>query len=913
MQVTTQSGWKVDLPNTPEYTALQTLPKAELHIHAGGAFPPGFLLANANHHQLQRLTEFIERLKSGMNYEEAFGVFPLISEIVDTIEKLEEGVYQICESLKADGVTVAELRSGLKKLGNEGEEAYLQALIRGINRAASATFTCRLLLSVKRESTREFVDKTVDLATRYMDAGVVGIDISGESTKGTIEPHIQTLKKARDLGLFITAHIGESYNELDQMLILQQLNPHRVGHGVCLSTAAINWIKDHNTPIEVCLTSAKLTRMHEPHEVHPWILEHTTNGHPIILCTDDPTVFGVNPTDEYYSLRGLLTNQQIQELANGSFKHAFKPLPRGWMPFAQYDREFALSDTSTELRDEGTRALSQVLTGDVAEGMKLLLEADKRVVTGFESFVRTIQTLAPKFAENIRRGGRVFLVGSGSSGRVGVDIAAKLVTAFPDRQGVVIGLVAGGDAAMIRPKEGFEDSAKDGKELLKAHNIGVNDTVILVSASGSASFNEGCGTYAADQSAQVLYFYNSKSVPDRTRALFERQLNPVKPLCVDIGPQAVSGSTRLQAATLAECCLGALLTSSLYHVQSDLDKAHSYPYILMDAMKKGTLLIENHLDDIAAFSKVEQAIFSNLESNFRRIKDETFQGYLTFVAKKDSMGEVLIDSTETAPTFNTNPIRRANEAGKKRPEFCAYLVGEEDNLSAWKALLAREVDDVEDVDSFTLSHAASGINSYACRPTGKGNFVIAVAKVDAGKSAPQELEAILDAAAAKGGNTGLVLLCRGAFDAQKAHELRAKYGPVLILQNVPFDALGYSETIVLKQVLNLISNASMVLMNKVHGNLMIDVRASNNKLKGRCVRLVQEIWNETPGRRPLTNEFVYHAVAQVSACMDKAKERGEYVPSVVKIVLEMLALSKGPDDFEEVVASLRKNQERLTI
>ncbi len=332
MQTATTS-WNTAVIATDEiYRTLQQQPKAELHTHAGGAFPPPFLFRIASETQKQKLTQFVERLKKGeqyaegMQYEEVFAVFPLISSIVNTNQKIEEGTFCICEELKADGVSIAEIRSGLKKLEGEDEEVYLQALLQGISRATSAHFKGAIILSVQRDSTPEFVQKTVELAIQYKDRGVVGIDISGDSTKGTIQAHLPMLKCARKAGLFITAHIGESFKETDQMLILQELEPHRVGHAVCLSTEATQWIKKHKIPVEVCPTSAKLTRMHEIHVIHPWILEHRDNNHPIVICTDDPTVFGVSLTDEYYGLRDFLRIDQIQEIANSSFKHAFMKL-----------------------------------------------------------------------------------------------------------------------------------------------------------------------------------------------------------------------------------------------------------------------------------------------------------------------------------------------------------------------------------------------------------------------------------------------------------------------------------------------------------------------------------------------------------------------------------------------------------
>ena len=185
-----------------------------------------------------------------------------------------------------------------------------------------------------------------------------------------------------------------------------------------------------------------------------------------------------------------------------------------------------------------------------------------------------------------------FSVGAGSSGRVAVDLAAKC------KNGSVIGTIAGGDSAMIAAREGFEDSENEGKEALKNYSIQPIDTVVLISGSGSSSFNVGCGHFVADRGAQVLYFYNSKTIPTRTEELFKRIRNPAIPLELDIGPQAIAGSTRLQAATLAECCLGVLLGS--------LFLSEDYPEKLLKNMEEGLKEIASHLETTALFAEAKR-------------------------------------------------------------------------------------------------------------------------------------------------------------------------------------------------------------------------------------------------------------------------------------------------------------------
>src|SRR6185436_17481103 len=117
--------------------------------------------------------------------------------------------------------------------------------------------------------------------------------------------------------------------------------------------------------------------------------------------------------------------------------------------------------------------------------------------------------------------------------------------------------------------------------------------------------------------------------------------------------------------------------------------------------------------------------------------------YVTLLAYKDSIREVLIDSTETSPTFSSNPIRRENETHRKRAEFTPFLLGEKNNQEAWKALLGRDVhaSDVQDTDAFLLSYQAEGENSFQNRFVGKGNFVIGVMKLGPSQPLP---DAMLD-------------------------------------------------------------------------------------------------------------------------------------------------------------------------
>jgi N-acetylmuramic acid 6-phosphate (MurNAc-6-P) etherase/N-acetylglucosamine kinase-like BadF-type ATPase len=612
------------------------------------------------------------------------------------------------------------------------------------------------------------------------------------------------------------------------------------------------------------------------------------------------------------------THQQVSKrevIAEG--QKFLKTLPEGYLPYAEFSQKFNLNAATTEKSNPITSQLSQTMSRDPIAALRLLLEADNQVLVGVEQFLPVIATYAPIFAKHMQQGGRIFFVGAGASSRVGLDITAKSAACFPNFKDKVQAIMAGGETVLIRSKEGFEDSEIEGEKALKHHKIGQHDIVILISASGSSSFNVGCGNFAANQGANVFYFFNNKNIPERTQALFKRSSNQVIPLELDIGPQAIKGSTRLQAATLAQACLGSLVASSIYYCQGDNALAENFAAQLLANMKIGISLTEKNLESIFQFVKMETLVFSNPQANFRKLKDESNEGYVTFVALADSLREVLVDSVEMVPTFSTSYMRKEGER-TKRAEFSSFLIGQDDNSKAWTTVLGKEVNSCDPacVQSYILAMGAEGENSYRNRPTGKGNAVVAALKLPSFKDVPQEIIHTLKEAQARGAETGIILLTNYTLQENTKKALHDLCPCMLVLENTPQDAFGYSESIVLKQVLNLISNGVMLSLHKVHGNQMIDLRASNMKLVNRSMALIQDIWTEYGLSPELNPEELYHFVCHVSALKNAFEEQNNVqTPSLVKIVLTMLFKEKTPEkvSFEAAVKLLNDNNDDLDL
>ncbi len=567
-------------------------------------------------------------------------------------------------------------------------------------------------------------------------------------------------------------------------------------------------------------------------------------------------------------------------------------LPVGFLPFVEFSAKFSLGEASTEQAHPVTMKLSEVMQRSTEDGLDLLWQVDQNVIDGLKSFAPIIDAMVPVLTERLGVGGRIFIVGSGSSGRIAFDLAAKCRQNFSLGGDKVIPVIAGGLSAVIRAKEGFEDCEKSGANCAASLGIKSTDYVICVSSSGSSPFNVGFAHEAANRSAAGAYFYNSEFVPDRTRKLFERQNQAILPWKIDIGPQAISGSTRLQGATLAEACLGALLFSTLFQLKGDHESAEQYCNSLVEKITQANQLIHQHLSEIAAFVEKEEDIFSAEDANFRKVRDEEAKGYVTFLGD-DKVGLALfMDTTECSP----NPVQEEKESETKRSEFRAYTITHLDNVSAWSSLVGYNIpeEDHADLNRFILSAEVEGNHSFSQRPKGKGNLLISVAIAE--KSGDLAAELIEEMHTAKSfpsqGESGIILLSVPKMREEKKEYLKEKY-LTLVMDEIPNDRIA--QTILLKQILNLISNAAMIKMGKVEGNKMIDVRPSNGKLLDRCLRLVRSIWEEKQSSLEISSEELYLIVTNVIAIKEELLQQNIYTAPLVKTVLALLYLNLQPN------------------
>ena len=189
------------------------------------------------------------------------------------------------------------------------------------------------------------------------------------------------------------------------------------------------------------------------------------------------------------------------------------------------------------------------------EQLKLMNEENLNAVRAVEEQLPNIEKAADSITDAFQKGGRLFYVGAGTSGRLGVLDAAECPPTFGGGYDRVIGIIAGGDSALRKASEGAEDDPQAGAEALRQYSLNEKDVVVGISAAGGAAYVVNAVNYARSQGCvTVAVTSNAESLLDRTAQIS---------ICTDTGAEVVTGSTRLKAGTAQKLVLNMLTTVSM--------------------------------------------------------------------------------------------------------------------------------------------------------------------------------------------------------------------------------------------------------------------------------------------------------------------------------------------------------------
>lgn len=208
-----------------------------------------------------------------------------------------------------------------------------------------------------------------------------------------------------------------------------------------------------------------------------------------------------------------------------------------------------LTMLATEQRNAASTHIDSVSTLDM---VRIMNDEDQKVALAVKTMLPQIANAIDVITARLRRGGRLFYIGSGTSGRLGILDAVECPPTYSTEPELVQGLIAGGYDAIFKAKEGAEDSEDSGRADLLAHCLCANDVVAGLSASGRTPYVIGGLTYAKSCGAATLAINCSPNSPIGRCANID--------ICVPVGPEVVTGSTRLKAGTAQKMILNMLST-----------------------------------------------------------------------------------------------------------------------------------------------------------------------------------------------------------------------------------------------------------------------------------------------------------------------------------------------------------------
>lgn len=180
---------------------------------------------------------------------------------------------------------------------------------------------------------------------------------------------------------------------------------------------------------------------------------------------------------------------------------------------------------------------------------------DQTVAESVEKVIPKIEILVDKIVQKLSAGGRLFYIGAGTSGRLGVLDASECPPTFGVDPGIVIGLIAGGDTALRNAVENAEDNTEQAWEDLKEYDISEKDILVGIAASGTTPYVIGGIKQARENGILTGCVTCSSNSP-----LAEASQFPVE---VITGPEFVTGSTRMKAGTAQKMVLNMLTTASM--------------------------------------------------------------------------------------------------------------------------------------------------------------------------------------------------------------------------------------------------------------------------------------------------------------------------------------------------------------
>jgi adenosine deaminase len=288
---------------------IKIMPKVELHLHLEGAFTFEFLFSLINKYGGDPSIQSIADLEKKFIFKD----FPHFIEtwfwknqFFREPGDFEQSTYFTLENLHRQNVVYAEVFYSPWDFVQFGlpVEAITEATLSGIRRAEiDFGIKCQLIADLCRDYGAETAIDRFKQIIPYRDQGLIGIGLGGSEQKFPPEPFETVYKLAQEKGFHCVAHAGEAAGPASIRGAVEKLNVERIGHGVRAieDPELVDFLKQKQIPLEICVTSNLKTAIFSSIEDHP-IKQFFDDGLFVTINSDDPAMFGATITAEYMLL-----------------------------------------------------------------------------------------------------------------------------------------------------------------------------------------------------------------------------------------------------------------------------------------------------------------------------------------------------------------------------------------------------------------------------------------------------------------------------------------------------------------------------------------------------------------------------------------------------------------------------------
>ncbi|RAW87936.1 N-acetylmuramic acid 6-phosphate etherase [Photorhabdus laumondii] len=242
-----------------------------------------------------------------------------------------------------------------------------------------------------------------------------------------------------------------------------------------------------------------------------------------------------------------------------------------------------LNSMVTESRNPASANIDTLPT---LEMLKLINDEDKKVALAVEQTLPKIAETVDKIAEAFRQGGRLIYIGAGTSGRLGILDASECPPTYGAKPEQVVGLIAGGHQAILSAVENAEDNQQLGVNDLQALNFNAKDVLVGIAASGRTPYVLGAMAYAKSVGATVACISCNPESPMTQAA--DIAITPI------VGPEIVTGSSRMKAGTAQKLILNMLTTGAMIRI------GKVYSNLMVDVEATNAKLVERQKNIVMA-------------------------------------------------------------------------------------------------------------------------------------------------------------------------------------------------------------------------------------------------------------------------------------------------------------------------